>query len=212
MAIDPVLAGLAVAADATAAEWDNIVSTQPTEEAQAAELMTALEAKLGHGSLIAQGGGDWRTRIGETLRRATYWPVDAVSTVFAELRPSAHNLMANFAGDAFIYLVNREVNGKPGDIPNRVLVALRLAHNRKKQTGERIVVICHSMGGQLFYDAVTHFAPRDPVLADLRVDHWITLGSQVSFFAELGLFLTQPNISKPTSFSARRTWLTGPFF
>jgi hypothetical protein len=195
---NPLLAALADAAEAAAADWDNVVAQKQTEEDQANQLLQILDSKLDESSLIAQGGTrEWLTRTGETLRRATYWPVDAVSTVFAELRPSTHNLFAYFIGDAFMYLANRELNGGPGEIPNRVLVALRRAHTRKKATGERIVVVTHSMGGQLLYDAVTHFAPKDPVLADLTVDHWITCGSQVSFFAELGLFLGQSELRKP---------------
>ena len=44
---------------------------------------------------------------------------------------------------------------------------------------------------------MTFFAPADPDLADLKIDHWISCGAQVSFFAELGLFMGQPVIQKP---------------
>jgi hypothetical protein len=48
------------------------------------------------------------------------------------------------------------------------------------------------MGGQLTYDALAYFAAGDPVLDGFEVDHWITCGSQVSLFAEMQLFLGQP--------------------
>jgi hypothetical protein len=136
-------------------------------------------------------------RSGETLKRAAHWPTDAVSTVFAELRPVANEFIAYFIGDVLAYLHNRDAGGAPGEIPRRVLTALKKAHLRKKRTGEKIVVITHSMGGQLLYDAVTFFAFADPELRDLKVDHWISCGAQVSFFAELGLFKGQPDIEKP---------------
>jgi pimeloyl-ACP methyl ester carboxylesterase len=75
----------------------------------------------------------------------------------------------------------------------RVLDALAHAHVRKKQTREQIVVITHSMGGQLFFDAINYYAALDARLAGIEIDHWITCGSQVSFFAELGLFKAQPS-------------------
>jgi hypothetical protein len=53
------------------------------------------------------------------------------------------------------------------------------------------------MGGQLFYDAATFYAAADPDLAGLAIDHWISCGCQVSFFAELGLFKGQPSTAKP---------------
>jgi len=53
------------------------------------------------------------------------------------------------------------------------------------------------MGGQLFHDAISHFAPNDPSLADLQVDHWITCGSQVSFFAEMRLLKGQADLRAP---------------
>src|SRR5262245_16659332 len=125
------------------------------------------------------------------------WPADALGTVFAELRPAAHEFIAYFIGDVFAYLNEREVGGGPGEIPRRVLAALKSAHARKKQTHEPIVVVTHSMGGQLLYDAVTFFARSDPELSGLVVDHWISCGSQVSFFAELGLFKGQGDEAKP---------------
>ncbi len=140
------------------------------------------------------GFEDWLTKAGETLHRAVTWPADATGTVFAELRPTLHEFIAYFIGDVVVYLNERGTPQAPGEIPKRLLAALLKAHVRKKQTGEKIVVITHSMGGQLFYDAVTRFAPADTNLADLKIDHWITCGSQVSFFAELRLLLDQPEI------------------
>lgn len=194
VAEEPAVAALADASAIVAANWNTIISQRQTESDRAAALMQAVEVALTGDALIQQGGfEDWMTRAGETLKRAASWPADAVSTFFSELRPVANEFVAYFIGDVLAYLNTREA----GEIPLRVLDALQKAQARKKETGERIVVVTHSMGGQLFYDAATFFALREPALVGLEIDHWISCGSQVSFFAELGLFMGQPGIAKP---------------
>jgi hypothetical protein len=198
IAEEPRTAGLAAAAASVATRWDQIVSKQASEDGRAAALVDAVDRELIGDSTIAMGGwADWAELAGETLRRAASFPGGAVSTVFAELRPTLNTFVANFVGDVFAYLDRREVSGTPGEIPCRVLPALARAHARKQRTGEKIVVLTHSMGGQLLYDAVTYFAKKDAVLKDLVIDHWFTCGSQVSLFAELTLFRAQPDISHP---------------
>jgi hypothetical protein len=193
IAEDSRIAGLADAAAAIAAEWDTIVAKESSDDARAARLVSTVDARLTNSAVIAQGGfADWMTKANETLRRAAGWPGDAISTVFAELRPVVNEFVAYFIGDVLTYINERETGGVPGAIPARVLDVLRKAHRRKQETGEKIVVVSHSMGGQLFYDAMTYFAPKDPTLAELAVDHWISCGAQVSLFAELGLFKGQP--------------------
>ena len=160
--------------------------------------MSAVEAALADDQLLAMGAfADWMTSAGETLRRATVWPADAVSTVFAELRPTLNEFVAYFVGDVFAYLNQRTAGDGPGEIPRRGLAALRRANARKQQTGEKIIVVSHSMGGQLFYDAISHFVQADPSLSGIEVDHWMSCGAQVSLFAELRLFQGQPDVAKP---------------
>lgn len=194
----PEFGSLADAAAAVADEWDEIVAGNNTDENRLRALMTMIDQRLHASEIIGMGGmADWLSRAGETIRRATNWPLDAVSTVFAELRPTLNEFVAYFIGDVLTYLNERGSAEAPGEIPRTVLRALRLAHNRKKQTGEKIVVVTHSMGGQLLYDALTYFCVKDPVLKDLVVDHWISCGSQVSFFAELRLHHNQPDVAAP---------------
>ena len=144
------------AAAATAAEkWDLIVSEEQTEDARAQRLLAEVHAALGDKGLIGMGGfTDWMTNAGEALRRAAVWPGDAVGTIFAETRPILNEFVAYFIGDVFTYLNNRGDAGNPGDIPRRLFKALRLANERKKVTGEMIVLVSHSMGGQLVQDAL----------------------------------------------------------
>jgi hypothetical protein len=63
--------------------------------------------------------------------------------------------------------------------------------------GEPLVVVTHSMGGQIVYDLVTHFLPA--IKSDLRVDFWCATASQVGLFEEMKLFkLHSPDYSKKT--------------
>jgi hypothetical protein len=190
---DAHVAPLADAAAEVAAQWDAIIAAEATDAIRAAQLVMEVEKRLAGSGIVAMGGfADWMTTAGETLRRAAVWPGDAVSTVFAELRPVVNEFVAYFIGDVLAYIHERDAAGAAGTMPRRVLEALRSAHRRKQDTGERIVIITHSMGGQLLYDVLTFYAPHDPGLQGLVVDHWLSCGAQVSLFAELCLFKGQP--------------------
>jgi len=189
----PDIAGLAAAAELVAEQWSAILASEATEEARARRLVAAVDAALKGDALIGMGGfADWMERAGEVLRRSASWPGDAVGTVLGEARPVMNEFVAYFTGDVFTYLTRRGDHSAPGPIPTLILAALRRAQERKKATGEKIVIISHSMGGQLIYDALTYFAAGDPLLDDFKVDHWISCGSQVSLFAEMQLLLGQP--------------------
>jgi hypothetical protein len=196
VAEDPLVAGLAEAAGQVADRWDTLVAQETNDAARAQKLVSAVDAALKGDQTIGMGGvADWVTNAGERLRRAAVWPGDAISTVFAELRPTLNEFVAYFVGDVFTYLNERGDRAAPGEIPQRVLGALRRAQNRKAVTGEKIIIVSHSMGGQLVYDALTYFiTDSDGTLANLEVDHWFTCGSQVSLFAEMRLFLGQDEI------------------
>jgi hypothetical protein len=196
----PHLAALADAAAEAADAWNELADGTTDDAELATRLIRAMDERLsGTQGLIHQGGlQDWMTGLGELLGRAATLPGDAVSTVFAEARPILNEFIANFLGDVLIYLTcRRDDQDNPGPIPQRVLAALRDAHRCKQATGEKIVVLTHSMGGQLLYDTINTFATNDPELCNLEIDHWITCGSQVSFFAELGVLLGQPNTRAP---------------
>jgi hypothetical protein len=70
-----------------------------------------------------------------------------------------------------------------------VLAGLDTAAFAAESRGEPLVVLTHSMGGQIFYDLVTHFLPRMPEHRGIRIDYWCAAASQVGLFEELGLFL-----------------------
>jgi hypothetical protein len=153
------------------------------------------ETKLfGMGGLVEMGrkGGtldNIRDRLRETLERALGAPSYAVSVVSAEIRKPLNEFLSGFFGDVFAYLDKRGVAAAPGPIQKKLLTTLKRAHSEKRaRNGEPLVVLTHSMGSQIVYDAITHFLPTDPSNSDLRIDFWCASASQVGFFEELGLF------------------------
>ncbi|WP_135213177.1 hypothetical protein [Vitreimonas flagellata] len=173
-----------LAAEIADNEWD---SAPANDKQRLSHLLQALDLRIG--GVATAGASTWFSRIGEIAARAASTPGDLLSTALAELRPAAHEFVANFIGDVLVYINERGSGANPGPIPLRALEALRRA--KRQANGKPIIVVTHSMGGQVFYDAITHFSDHDAELKDLVIDHWITCGSQVSFFAELTQFLTQ---------------------
>lgn len=105
-----------------------------------------------------------------------------------EVRRPFEDIVPIFVGDVLRYLDGRGRPGAPGAITGRVLAALAAARDAPQRPGEPLVVVSHSMGGQLVYDALTAFA--DDLPGGLpRVDLWCVAGGQVGLFAELGMFL-----------------------
>ena len=131
-------------------------------------------------------------RLYEVTSRALSLPGVATSVVVGELRKGLNDFVSNFFGDVFAYLKNRlhEDGQSPGQIPARFLEKLLTAREIQMQRAdEPIVVLSHSMGGQIVYDALTHFMPRDARFEGLRIDYWCATASQVGFFEEAKLFI-----------------------
>jgi hypothetical protein len=121
-----------------------------------------------------------------------------------EVRRPFNDLVTLFLGDVFVYLTRRggpAAGGTvPGPIPQALLDGLTKARQLQVQTGgdEPLVVLTHSMGGQIVYDAVTHFLPNLPEHVGTRIDFWCATASQVGLFEEMKLFLaSNPAHGKP---------------
>jgi hypothetical protein len=143
--------------------------------------------------LIAQGGSDslqkFKDRLGEVVGRIDSLPGLALSRALAEFRKPINEMVTLFFGDVFTYLKDRVNNtGGPGRIPSRVLTKLKEVKDDPKNKDERLIVLSHSMGGQIVYDLVTYFIPAIPDYKDLRIDFWCATASQVGLFEELKLF------------------------
>jgi hypothetical protein len=193
----PQQARLILAADAVAHE-----PTLPASLAAATSAQDEIDTLLdlvrrraqADAELLAQGIPDWlagvRDRLGEGLGRALDLPSYAISVVTAEIRRPLNDLISIFLGDVFTYLRERGKDQSPGEIPRRLLDKLQEAHaNKQTRGGKPLVVLSHSMGGQIVYDALSHFLSGAPALAAVRVDFWCASASQVGFFEEAKLFL-----------------------
>ena len=106
--------------------------------------------------------------------------------LFMRWRPAINAVLTQFFGDIFVYLARRGDADAPGQIVTDFLdVLLRAATT---WPAEPMVVLSHSMGGQIVYDCVTYYMPRIEKYAKLKIDFWASTGSQVSLFEEMKLF------------------------
>ena len=144
------------------------------------QLRAAVTAESGTlDAALASVGADLAARGRATVR-----------TAMAEVRRPFHGVVPVFVGDVLRYLDGRGRPGEPGPVMRRVLDALVAAGAASRATGEPLVVLTHSMGGQLVYDALTSFAADAPGGGSLPfVDLWCSAGGQVGLFAQLGVFL-----------------------
>jgi hypothetical protein len=140
----------------------------------------------------------------EGLSRLVNFVPDAATLLAARLgRKKLNALVTRFAGDAFTYLARRGTFDAPGEIVQIVLAALRVADAKKTDIDSQLIVVCHSFGGEIVYDILTHFDPA------LKVDCLITVGSQVGLFEEMKLYVQSkpvagdvalpPKVARPTS-------------
>jgi dienelactone hydrolase len=80
-------------------------------------------------------------------------------------------IAALFVGDVFKYLQNSGKVGDEGPIVKIVSDAFRNADEIRRKTKEPLVILGHSMGGNIAYDILTHFPP------DLQCDLFLTVGA-----------------------------------
>ncbi|WP_167757931.1 hypothetical protein [Deinococcus fonticola] len=115
---------------------------------------------------------------------------------FSTVRRPIEDFVPLFLGDVLSYLGGRGLPAQPGVVMRRVLGGLKAAR-LDSDPAEPLVVLTHSMGGQLLYDALTSFLPADPDAPGVRVDFWCACGSQVGLFRELGQFLERGPLPTP---------------
>lgn len=151
------------------------------------QLMAAIEpyrpTPLAGARTETLGMGSWLQSLKEDLSRLASAPGDAAAALVVGLkRKSAHAKAARFLGDIFVYLDRRGTAAQPGVILRDVLAKLKTAEAARQPGDDKLVVIGHSLGGVIMYDVLTHFAP------DLKVDLFVTVGSQVALFEEMALY------------------------
>ncbi len=124
----------------------------------------------------------------------------ASTKLLARSRASLNETLGRFFGDVFVYFNSRGDSGNPGQIPQRIIQAFDDA--KAAAPSEPLVIVAHSLGGVISYDILSHFRQ------DLKVDLFITVGSQVAHFEEMKLYhssdhtIGPPNrVSKPQNVS-----------
>lgn len=159
-------------------------------------LQTALAARrISNKTLAGQGAGGWWKglvdRAREVAVRVDSAPGFAVSRLVMEARAPINDAVTTFIGDVFEYISQKGEN--PGSIRGVVLEALRAARKETPDDEEPMIVLSHSMGGQIVFDVATDFLGPD-----LRIDLWAAAASQVGLFEEMKLLLaSDPAIRGP---------------
>lgn len=168
------------------------VQTAPDDESALEIYFDEVERRLSDGGgLTGMGSGrwwEWKERLKELSDRASSTPGFVASRLIGEARKPVHEAAVRFFGDVLVYLRSRRnQDGTMGPIPSTVVDTLRDAMSKRLTEDEPLVVVTHSMGGQIVYDLVTHFlpalAPPRP-----RIDFWCATASQIGLFLELNLF------------------------
>jgi hypothetical protein len=109
--------------------------------------------------------------------------VDVMVDPFA---PAAKRLallrFSRFFGDVFCYINEKHEKEENRVIRSTVRNDLERAETERIKTGHKLIVVGHSMGGNIAYDLLSKSA------SGVKVDLFLTVGSQVGLFEELKLF------------------------
>jgi hypothetical protein len=135
-------------------------------------------------------------RVAQRIREA----VERIATGIAVTAPAIQKWLETaaldlslFMSDTLQWVLQLERFGEDAPILQSVLSAFPKMKTPQSSSGpeadtelhaprEPLLVVTHSMGAAIFYKIFTQYRP------DLRVDCWISIGSQISQFQVLGLF------------------------
>jgi hypothetical protein len=190
----------AVAADELAHDpaTRDALARLPDAAAEVAEIRArvarrAAELAVADGNVVGEGTPQWvrnfGDRLGEAAARVGSLQGSLLTSALAQVRGPANALVTRFFGDVFRYLDERGKPDRPGKIPATVITTLKKARAQIPANKEPLIVLSHSMGGQIVYDVVTAFLPADPQGQGVRVDFWCACASQVGLFEEMKRFL-----------------------
>ena len=129
-------------------------------------------------------------------RRASQGAMRGASLVALKAKRNALTLSASiFLGDIFEYFRRGQGNPKGlGTISGRVAEKMREASLVALAREEPFVLVGHSFGGIIAYDLLTSpFTAAAPEFEDVKVDLWVTVGSQVGLFAEMRAYVGSPD-------------------
>jgi hypothetical protein len=129
--------------------------------------------------------------LGKGVKRVANSVANKTSDAVLRLaRRPLSNQVALFLGDIFVYLRWRET-----DSPNRIfkpIIRSLIDASKSRSPNDPLIVICHSLGGVVLYDLLTDDCAlaeiKKELTEELVVDTWVTVGSQPSVFADMGLY------------------------
>lgn len=129
---------------------------------------------------VVGGAREFLRRSHRRLRRAFVGlPTTGLA---AAARSTVGRRAALLLGDVAAYLARRDASlDRPGGMLHQVLAGIEQARGAGP-VGAPLVVVAHSMGGNIVYDLLTTYR------TDLVVNVFVTVGSQVGLFEELELF------------------------
>jgi hypothetical protein len=123
---------------------------------------------------------------------ADFMPGGILNDSLLAARRAGSELAARFLGDIFVYLKYRDTNGIPGDIVKEVIEKIEQGVAAKTTDDPYLIIVAHSMGGEVVWDILTHYR------TDVECDVLLTVGSQVGLFQELRLLKKEfPDSPKP---------------
>ncbi|WP_456785696.1 hypothetical protein [Cellulomonas sp. P5_C5] len=151
------------------------------DDAFVSRLRREVVGPAGSPAFQGMGVGAWWNAVVEGATRIREAVANVVGKKIADrVRPAVTPLLAHFIGDVFVYL--HEQGDPAGPVRAIVADAIRAAV-KAAPPGEPLVIVAHSMGGDIVYDLL-----RDQELAELPVHLLVTAGTQIGLFEELKLF------------------------
>ncbi|WP_435643032.1 hypothetical protein ACR9VJ_11895 [Streptomyces sp. H49] len=139
-------------------------------------------------------------RINAALKKTVAGGVMAVSRRFT---PKGALLFADVAG----YLAGRGTVQQPGTVVKLVATELDKAAEAARANGDPLIVVAHSMGGNIVHDVLSCYRPKVPI------GLLVTVGTQVGLFEELKLFaksdpaVPPPQVSKVPALENVKRWI-----
>jgi hypothetical protein len=147
----------------------------------------------------AMGLADGLSWIGQGLKDLVDPIRNAASdTVLRLIRRPLSEQVALFLGDIFVYLRWREVDSA-GARPNRIFAPIIEDLGKAaamRSPADPLIVVCHSLGGVILYDLLSDATSVTKIESasgtKLKVDAWVTVGSQPGLFADMKLYSAVP--------------------
>jgi hypothetical protein len=179
----------APSADALSETVDNLYDAQEPKQTFTYHSVEAASAQILRAKGIAT---DWLQGIADVIVHAVeeveHGDALQMAKTLLRYRQPLNDSVTTLFGDVFVYLSKRGTPQAPGPILLDFLAALKAAAEEKAKTGEPIVVLSHSQGGQIVYESLASIVGRQPDYAGIKVDLWCAAGCQVGLFEEMKLF------------------------